>query len=133
MGIPGTGGSSFVTIESKGAYMSDECFKMALTDAISVACKAIGVGSSIYWNTSDSKYNKPSEPSVDLSKMTLEEVGQITLTFGKHKGKTLSTIAHEKNTSYLTWLSENASDATIKQASIILLAAIAQAKEKKGK
>ena len=32
--IPGTGGSSFIANESKGLYISDECFKMALTDAI---------------------------------------------------------------------------------------------------
>ena len=27
--IPGTGGSSFITKEKNGLYMSDECFKMA--------------------------------------------------------------------------------------------------------
>ena len=41
--IPGTGGSSFVAQETKGLYTSDECFKMALTDALSVACKALGI------------------------------------------------------------------------------------------
>ena len=35
-GIPGIGGSSFVTVERNGPYCSDECYKMALTDAISV-------------------------------------------------------------------------------------------------
>lgn len=52
--IPGTGGSSFVTKETKGLYTSDECFKMAYTDALSVACKALGIGADIYWG--DSKY-----------------------------------------------------------------------------
>ena len=42
--IPGTGGSAFVASERNGLYTSDECFKMALTDAISVACKALGRG-----------------------------------------------------------------------------------------
>ena len=41
--IQGTGGSSEVSMESKGAYVSDECYKMALTDALSVAMKALGV------------------------------------------------------------------------------------------
>lgn len=54
-GIPGTGGASFVAQESKGAYLSDECFKMALTDAISVAAKALGIGADVYWDK-DSKY-----------------------------------------------------------------------------
>lgn len=56
--IPGTGGSSFVAKESKGLYTSDECFKMALTDAISVACKALGVGADVYWNADTTKYNR---------------------------------------------------------------------------
>lgn len=57
--IPGTGGSMFVSKERNGNYTSDECFKMALTDAISVACKALGVGADIYWNSDPTKYNKP--------------------------------------------------------------------------
>ena len=32
-GIPGTGGSKFVSSEKNGPYTSDECYKMALTDA----------------------------------------------------------------------------------------------------
>ena len=47
--IPGTGGSSFVAKESGGAYVNDECYKMALTDALSVSMKALGMASSIYF------------------------------------------------------------------------------------
>ena len=57
--IPGTGGSAFVAKEKAGLYTSDECFKMALTDAISVACKALGFGADVYWDADRSKYNKP--------------------------------------------------------------------------
>lgn len=61
--IQGTGGSSEVTMERNGSYVSDECYKMALTDALSVAMKALGVGADIYFekgkSTMDysSKYN----------------------------------------------------------------------------
>ena len=55
--IPGTGGSSFVAKEKNGPYTSDECFKMALTDAISVSCKALGVGADVYWDKDPSKYD----------------------------------------------------------------------------
>lgn len=48
--IQGTGGSQFVSVERNGKYTSDECFKMALTDAISVACKALGIGANVYWS-----------------------------------------------------------------------------------
>lgn len=47
--IPGTGGSSFITMERSGTYVNDECYKMALTDAISVAAKALGVGADVYF------------------------------------------------------------------------------------
>jgi hypothetical protein len=58
--VPGTGGSSFVAQESKGPYVSDECFKMALTDAISVACKALGIGADVYWGEDKTKYDQTS-------------------------------------------------------------------------
>ena len=55
--IPVTGGASFVAQEKNGLYMSDECFKMALTDAISVACKALGMGADVYWAKDRTKYS----------------------------------------------------------------------------
>ncbi len=47
--IPGTGGSSFVAKEKGGAYVSDECYKMALTDALSVSMKALGMAADVYF------------------------------------------------------------------------------------
>lgn len=55
--IIGTGGSSFVSAEKSGLHLSDECYKMALTDAISVACKALGVAADVYWNMDATKYD----------------------------------------------------------------------------
>lgn len=58
--IIGTGGSSFVASEKSGMHISDECYKMALTDAISVACKALGVAADVYWNSDVTKYSEDS-------------------------------------------------------------------------
>lgn len=55
--IEGVGGSSFIANEKSGPYVSDECYKMALTDAISVACKALGIGADVYWEGDATKYN----------------------------------------------------------------------------
>lgn len=55
-GIPGIGGSSFITVERNGPYCSDECYKMALTDAISVCCKALGMSADIYFEKDRDKY-----------------------------------------------------------------------------
>ena len=56
--IPGIGGSSFIALEKNGLYLSDECEKMALTDALSVAMKMIGVGADVYMGHG-SKYSPP--------------------------------------------------------------------------
>lgn len=65
--IPGTGGSMFVASERNGLYTSDECYKMALTDAISVACKALGFGADVYWNADTTKYGKKEDKPKALS------------------------------------------------------------------
>ena len=54
--VVGTGGASFLTVERNGAYTSDECYKMALTDAISVAAKSLGIGADVYWDKDRDKY-----------------------------------------------------------------------------
>ena len=57
--IQGTGGSQLVSVERNGKYTNDECFKMALTDALSVACKSLGIGANVYWAGGGSKYDTP--------------------------------------------------------------------------
>lgn len=59
-GIPGIGGSRLVSKESSGLYTDDECYKKAYTDALSVACKLLGVGADVYWNKDSSKYDTSS-------------------------------------------------------------------------
>jgi hypothetical protein len=54
--ISGVGGSMFASKEKNGVYVDDECFKKATTDAISVACKQLGIGADIYWAKDSTKY-----------------------------------------------------------------------------
>lgn len=60
--VVGIGGNMLVANEKNGLYTSDECYKMALTDAISVACKALGFGADVYWGADRTKYTPPQEP-----------------------------------------------------------------------
>lgn len=78
--IPGTGGSSFVAKESSGPYTSDECFKMALTDAISVSCKALGFAADVYWNSDSTKYNKPQSLKDETPKQQVQKSIEQKLT-----------------------------------------------------
>ena len=103
--LEGTGGSGFIAKEKNGLYTSDECFKMAYTDALSVACKSLGMGAEIYWG--DSKHAK--KETVE----TLEQAKAYVLSFGKHKGKKLSEVPED----YLAWLyNAEKNDEVIKRA-----------------
>ena len=57
--IPGTGGSALIAKETAGLHTNDECYKMALTDALSVACKALGFGADVYFEKDSTKYDRP--------------------------------------------------------------------------
>lgn len=107
--IQGTGGSSFIAKESKGLYTSDECFKMAYTDALSVACKSLGMGADVYWG--DSKYSNQKEDKTEIT--TKEQAENYKITFGKHTGKTIKEIV-ETQPDYANWLYQNG-DETIKK------------------
>lgn len=61
MPICGTGGSKLSTKERSGVYVSDECYKMATTDALSVACKQLGIGADVYFSSDRTKYDKPDD------------------------------------------------------------------------
>lgn len=61
--IVGIGGSMFVASEKSGLHTSDEAYKMAYTDAISVCCKMLGFGADVYWAAGRTKYTaQPDEP-----------------------------------------------------------------------
>lgn len=87
--IWGIGGNALVKMTKSGARPSDEGYKMALTDALSVACKALGIGADVYfakdksskysqYYTEDqeqpaSKFEKPET----VDKITAEQVAEI--------------------------------------------------------
>lgn len=75
--VSGIGGSMLLASEKKGMHHSDESYKMATTDALSVAMKQIGVAADVYMGLSDSKYDKkiettPEKKIDEAQKKTLE-------------------------------------------------------------
>jgi hypothetical protein len=54
--VPGIGGSMLSVMEKAGMHNSDEGYKMAVTDALSVAFKFLGVAADIYSGHFDGKY-----------------------------------------------------------------------------
>lgn len=72
--IPGIGGAAFVAQEKGGLYTSDEAYKMAYTDAISVACKSLGMAADVYYANDRTKYTDiPQAPKADDRKMLSRE------------------------------------------------------------
>ena len=69
--IPGIGGSMMVAKEKSGPYASDECFKMAVTDALSVALKMLGVAADIYGGLWDGSKYLNAEPTPPAQKPEL--------------------------------------------------------------
>lgn len=67
--IEGIGGAAYITNETQGAYVSDECYKMAYTDALSVACKALGIGADVYYEKDCTKYTKDEQPALPKRKV----------------------------------------------------------------
>lgn len=62
--IPGSGGSMLIAKEKNGMFTSDEAFKMATTDALSVALKAFGVAANVYLGVFDgAKYPTQEKPA----------------------------------------------------------------------
>ena len=118
-GIPGTGGSAFVAKESKGLYTSDECFKMALSDAVGTACKALGMSADIYFSKDRSKYTTAQD--VPETKMeTFDDAVGFVFDFGKYQGETLGDV-WKKDFGYIRWLNGNEkTDAIIKKAISII-------------
>lgn len=73
--IFGTGGN--LLVNAKG-MVSDEGYKMALTDALSIACKSLGIGADIWYAKDETKYTRKSKentedaPAAEPQKMATE-------------------------------------------------------------
>ena len=64
--IIGIGGSKLAG-KGKGDGIDDEAYKMAFTDAISIACKSLGMAADIYYANDRTKYNTYVESQKSLS------------------------------------------------------------------
>lgn len=116
-GIPGIGGSKFISKEKNGLYTDDECYKKAHTDAISVACKALGIGADVYWNE-NTKYSgydnsnitaKPQNNASTAPKeppLTYDTALEFVMPCGEYSGTKISDV-WRKDAAYIKMLSED--------------------------
>jgi hypothetical protein len=122
-GVPGFGGSMFVAKEKNGHHTSDECFKMALSDAIGTACKALGMSADIYFSKDRSKYTG-GQDAPEAKMETVDDAANFVIGFGKYSGKTLGEI-WKTDGNYIDWLWGNEkTDPIIKKGINILSDAV---------
>lgn len=77
-GIPGIGGSKFISKESNNLYTDDECYKKAYTDACSVACKNLGIGADVYFEKDSTKYDVKTSVEQSNNQKPKSKFTQIT-------------------------------------------------------
>ena len=95
--IPGIGGSMLVASERSGLYVNDECYKMALTDAISVACKALGMGADVYWEKDTTKYNDPKKDNFNNRSENELSYREKVIIYAKENGLSFTELAKDYN------------------------------------
>lgn len=99
--VPGTGGNMFIQKQKGNLASNDDCFKMALTDAISVAAKALGVGASVHWSADKTKYDSGDWDAADKELMSYAESIDVPpktvqdAFFQKHKKQYFTATAEE--------------------------------------
>lgn len=108
--IPGSGGHMLIVNEKNGLYSNDEGYKMAVTDALSVALKMLGVASSIYeGGNHESKYSTPVERNVsaepiDIATITgqqADDLKQIIANSGRDVNKTIADMNRRWKTNWI--------------------------------
>ena len=98
-GISGVGGNTMLSITKDGRLKpNDEAVKMAVTDAIGVACKNLGFGADVYWENDKTKYTSNCEDGQqpdDNPESTLPTIEQLTAL--KKIKRTLAHVAKVNN------------------------------------
>lgn len=88
--IYGVGGNTFVAQRKSGPQASDEAMKMAYTDALSIACKALGFSHDIYFQADRTKYSMndvSGEPSAEDFKTITDRIQKGVTVVTKNMSK----------------------------------------------
>lgn len=83
--ITGVGGNTLTKKVKTGTSTTDEAYKMAYTDAMGIACKALGIGADVWWKEARSKYTAndvPAQEQTTPRKTVRDEVARIKAKFG---------------------------------------------------
>ena len=110
--IRGTGGNRLVLKNADGLFIDDEAYKKAYTDALGIACKALGFGADIYWGRNDSKYDSGTATTASPSAKEVEKVAapQNAETTESVKGLPELSPSHPRWDAFISWAAKKPKD-----------------------
>ena len=114
--IRGTGGNRLVLKNADGLFIDDEAYKKAYTDALGIACKALGFGADIYWGRNDSKYDSGTATTASPSAKEVEKkpetaaAPQKTETTESVKGLPELSPSHPRWDAFISWAAKKPKD-----------------------
>lgn len=101
--IEGIGGAMMVASEKNGLHTDDECYKKAYTDALSVACKELGIAADVYWDRDPESKYQTTPPAPKKDPMSYEEALAYIYVEGKYPEDPLSAV-YKKDIAYINEL-----------------------------
>jgi len=110
-GIPGVGGSMLVSKEQAGLHTSDEVYKMAITDALGVAMKMLGIAADIYAGLFDGTKYKVNQMATAED---LKEIKKVMEMAGWNKDAMVACVKLKG------WEANTAKELTHEQAQILI-------------
>ena len=93
--ISGNGGNKLTRLKTDGEIStSDEAFKMAVTDALGVACRNLGFGADTYWGNDKTKYTESETPTTGKATQTVKKASpnQIKILAKHYKDDNLTKL-----------------------------------------
>ena len=114
--IRGTGGNRLVLKNADGLFIDDEAYKKAYTDALGIACKALGFGADIYWGRNDSKYDSGTATTASSSakesdsKPETEAATEKEETAENVKGLPELSPSHPRWGAFISWAAKKPKD-----------------------
>lgn len=112
--IRGTGGNRLVLKTADGLFIDDEAYKKAYTDALGIACKALGFGADIYWGRNDSKYDSGTATAASASKRQgkTDDAKHETASASGNESDGLPVLnpEHPRWNAFISWAAKKPSD-----------------------
>lgn len=109
--IRGTGGNRLVVRTDNGLVVDDEAYKKAYTDALGIACKALGFGADIYTGKENTKYL--GGPATVSATSRPSEGCEGKESDSRQQGLPVLSPEHPRWSAFVSWAAKKPADRTM--------------------